>query len=78
MNLAKGDLQKATDLYFEHAQDSQPRIQTFAQMNSQTKDNEGPTYFAGGEKSGVLMKGPPKDQGEPTDLVKQILEMAAK
>lgn len=68
---------------------SNSRIRTFAQLNNNTPDTEfdggedaeeGQDYFAGGEKSGVMMRGPPKKGEEkktPQDLIKDILQIAS-
>ncbi|KAJ3336393.1 hypothetical protein HDU93_002918 [Gonapodya sp. JEL0774] len=41
-------------------------------------DEDGPDYFAGGEKSGIVMKGQSKKDGKAKNLVKDIMDMAAK
>ena len=61
------------------------RMKTFQDLmsggGSEDEDEESENYFAGGEKSGVFMKGGPKkgaaSPGQAADLVKEILEKAA-
>ncbi|KAI8810642.1 hypothetical protein BJ742DRAFT_799595 [Cladochytrium replicatum] len=55
-------------------------VRTFSEIAGadSNSDDEGEDYFAGGEKSGILMKGGAGKKPEPSDLVKQILEKASK
>lgn len=66
---AGGDVSKAVNLYYESVTGS--RIKT---LNDQQKTSN--TFFAGGEKSGVLLQGNP-DRAEGNDLVKDILNLAS-
>nr|KAJ3422973.1 hypothetical protein HK105_005098 [Polyrhizophydium stewartii] len=75
---AKWDLQAAISSFFEgHGGTFQELL---AGGGSDESDaDEGENYFAGGEKSGVMMQGGPKDnKGGALDLVKGILDKAAK
>ncbi|KAJ1341212.1 hypothetical protein BSLG_004217 [Batrachochytrium salamandrivorans] len=61
------------------------RIKTFQELlasggdDNDAEKDEGEDYYAGGEKSGVMMKGGPKEKkGGAFDLVKDILSKAAK
>lgn len=85
MEAAKGDLQAAVAAYFEASNPAKPvkavktesnRVNTFKNTNTD-EDDENRTY-AGGEKSGLAIQGPPKKGGVAKDLVKRILEQAAK
>ncbi|KAI8813228.1 hypothetical protein BJ742DRAFT_475852 [Cladochytrium replicatum] len=55
-------------------------VRTFSELANADSNSEddGEDYFAGGEKSGILMKGGAGKKPEPSDLVKQILEKASK
>ncbi|KAJ3160698.1 hypothetical protein HDU86_000457 [Geranomyces michiganensis] len=62
------------------------RVKTFSEMmsgqpsdsdNSESEDDHEKLY-AGGEKSGIMMQGGPKTKREPDDMVKAILEKAAR
>jgi hypothetical protein len=66
---AGGDVNKAVDLYYESVKGS--RIKTL-----QDKPKTANTFFAGGDKSGVLLQGNP-DKAEGSDLVKDILSLAS-
>ncbi|KAJ8325477.1 protein phosphatase regulator, variant 2 [Batrachochytrium dendrobatidis] len=63
---------------------SNSRVKTFQEMLASTSDKEDDqeereNYFAGGEKSGVMMQGGPKEKkGDALNLVKNILTKAAK
>ncbi len=50
--------------------------------SDQSDNDEEQRMYAGGEKSGLAVKGPPKKKGETatagSDLVRGILEQAAK
>ncbi len=59
------------------------RVKTFADMMNQDDDDESDDedqkMYAGGERSGIAVKGPSKkSKGDAQDLVKGILEQAAK
>ncbi|KAJ3326059.1 hypothetical protein HDU76_013050, partial [Blyttiomyces sp. JEL0837] len=58
------------------------KLKTFrdiASAEDEDSEEEHENYFAGGEKSGVMMQGGPKaGKKEPSELIKDILEKAAK
>ncbi|RKO88010.1 hypothetical protein BDK51DRAFT_51660 [Blyttiomyces helicus] len=59
------------------------RIKSFRDLAANSSDDEGEeedkqNYFAGGEKSGVMLEGGPKDKPGHQDLVNDILQKAAK
>ncbi|KAJ3126569.1 hypothetical protein HK098_007398 [Nowakowskiella sp. JEL0407] len=59
---------------------SKPRVATFNDISKEEEeeDEDGQEYFAGGEKSGIAMKGPATSKPKATDLVNQLLEKAGK
>lgn len=67
---AAGDVNKAVNLYFESVKGS-AKIKTLGGNSNNTN-----TFFAGGEKSGVLLQGEP-DIPDKNDLVKDILNLAS-
>ena len=66
---AGGDVNQAVNLYFESVKGSS-KIATL----SGSLKNESSTYFAGGEKSGVLLQG---KEDKPLDIVQDIVNLAA-
>ena len=88
LEASKGDLQTALDAFYDRGNEpsqsssTQPpkqeksKIKTFQELmaGNQDEDDEENRTYAGGEKSGIALKGPKKD----TNLAKDILEQAKK
>jgi hypothetical protein len=57
------------------------KLKTFRDLikgNEDQDDEDDEKYFAGGEKSGVMMQGGPSQKRDASDLVKDILTKAAR
>ena len=75
LNLADGDVEQAIQLYqVTKPKAASSRIATFSDIKQENSKQEGQTFFAGGEKSGVSIQQP----ANPKNLVKDILEIASK
>ncbi|KAI8826751.1 uncharacterized protein EV422DRAFT_562805 [Fimicolochytrium jonesii] len=63
---------------------SSSRVKTFSELlsgepsDSEDASDDEQNFYAGGEKSGLMMQGGPKSSKNPNDLVKDILEKASK
>ncbi|KAI8898746.1 hypothetical protein BC833DRAFT_588488 [Globomyces pollinis-pini] len=83
LEASKGDLQTAISTFYESQQPAKDdrKIKTFQELQAEDEDlsDDDPDQklYAGGEKSGIAVKGPPKES-TAEGLVKDILGQAAK
>ena len=68
---ADGDVNKAVNIYFESVKGSSK----IATLSGNSKIQNPNTFFAGGDKSGVLLEGNPDKPKQ--DLVKEIVNLAS-